>query len=108
MTEYDVKNYLEKIYKIPVVNIKTTVQAGKFPVAKGAKFLTHEPDYRLCFVTLPQDWKFTHPDTDLFLKDGKAPDSEEYERNMRQMDEVKKKAQEKNEGREGIPSWFSI
>ena len=30
MTKYDVKNYLEKIYKIPVVDIKTHVMPGNY------------------------------------------------------------------------------
>ena len=29
MTQYDIKNYLEKIYKIPVVEVKTTIKMGK-------------------------------------------------------------------------------
>lgn len=31
MTQYDVKNYLEKIYKVPVVEVKTTIKMGEEP-----------------------------------------------------------------------------
>jgi len=29
MTKYDIRNYLEKIYKIPVVDVRTVIAMGR-------------------------------------------------------------------------------
>jgi ribosomal protein L23 len=29
MTKYDIKNYLEKIYDVPVLTVRTAIQKGK-------------------------------------------------------------------------------
>ncbi|CAN8023510.1 unnamed protein product, partial [Ixodes persulcatus] len=50
MTKYDVKNYLEKIYKVPVAQVKTFVMLGtqvlpslfSGPVWKAAEFLSRQ------------------------------------------------------------------
>ena len=34
MTKVDVKNYLEQIYKVPVVNVKTIIFSGKWQLSK--------------------------------------------------------------------------
>jgi len=107
MTEHDVKNYLEKIYKIPVVELQTTIRAGKFPMAPSRKFLGHEPDYRLCFVTMPEDYKFTHPHQDLFLRDGKNSDELEFERVTADLNKKKEERKKETQDRQGIPTWFT-
>ena len=33
MSRYDIKNYLEKIYRIPVVDVRTHVMQGKYNIA---------------------------------------------------------------------------
>ena len=53
MTGYDVKNYLEKIYKIPVMQVKTRVVCGEIKRAKSTKpYLIKEDDYREAIVDL--------------------------------------------------------
>ena len=53
MTSFDVKNYLEKIYKIPVMHVKTRVVCGEIKKAKSAKpYLIKEDDYREAIVDL--------------------------------------------------------
>lgn len=55
MTKYDVRNYLEKIYKIPVVNIETRVVMGKLKRAVGKGYMIKEDDWREAIVDLVRD-----------------------------------------------------
>lgn len=55
MTKWDVKNYLEKIYKIPVVTVKTHVKCGDIKKAKGNNYLIKEDDYKVAIVDLVCD-----------------------------------------------------
>lgn len=52
MTKYDIKNYLEKIYEVPVVDVRTKINMGKFKkdVVKG--YVIKEDDVKVAFVTL--------------------------------------------------------
>lgn len=51
MTHYDVKNYLEKIYKVPVTQIITKNITGD--IKKSTKgYLIKEPDYKMAYVSL--------------------------------------------------------
>ena len=53
MTKWDVKNYLEKIYKIPVVQVRTVVKCGELKKSPARQFLVKvEDDYKHAFVTL--------------------------------------------------------
>ena len=53
MTKYDIKNYLEKIYKIPVVNVETRVKCGPFKSSNSKKkYLIKGDDYREAIVDL--------------------------------------------------------
>lgn len=55
MTSFDVRNYLEKIYKIPVVNVETRVVAGNIKKAVGKPYIVKEDDYREAIVDLVRD-----------------------------------------------------
>lgn len=59
MTPFDVRNYLEKIYKVPVVNVETRVVAGKIKKATGKPYIVKEDDYREAIVDLVRD-NFTY------------------------------------------------
>lgn len=52
MTKYDIRNYLEKIYKVPVVDIKTKITLGKFrkDISKG--YVVKDDDIKYAFITL--------------------------------------------------------
>ncbi|KAG0719962.1 39S ribosomal protein L23, mitochondrial [Chionoecetes opilio] len=52
MTKFDIKNYLEKIYNIPVENIVTHVRMGKFSRSKIGKYVIKDDDYKVVYVTL--------------------------------------------------------
>jgi len=52
MTKFDVKNYLEKIYKIPVMNVRTEVTPGKLKKDPVRGYVTKEDDYKTAYVDL--------------------------------------------------------
>lgn len=65
MTDWDVKNYLEKIYKVQVGAIKSAVMAGSLKKLRTG--LTKRDDFKLVYVSLPTGTTFKWPD--LFPKE---------------------------------------
>ena len=53
MTKIDIKNYLEKIYNVPVANVKTVNKMGKTRQNAFASYLVKDEDQKIAFVTLP-------------------------------------------------------
>lgn len=60
MTDWDVKNYLEKIYKIDVASVKSNIHSGELYRTKTG--LAKKEDYRISHVSLPIGQRFTWPD----------------------------------------------
>lgn len=52
MTKYDVKNYLEKIYNIPVVEVRTRIGLGKTKADQVYGYITKEEDTKYAYVTM--------------------------------------------------------
>lgn len=52
MTKFDIKNYLEKIYNIPVVEVKTRIALGKTQRDYAKGYITKKDDAKLAYVTL--------------------------------------------------------
>lgn len=52
MTSHDIKNYLTKIYNIPVVNVKTEVRLGEFFRDPFKRYVKKKDDYRVAIVTM--------------------------------------------------------
>ncbi|CAB3366759.1 Hypothetical predicted protein [Cloeon dipterum] len=104
MSRTDVKNYLEKIYKIPVVSVQTRVTPGELKTTAG--YVTKEDDYKTAFVVLDKSVNFSFPD--LFAAGLKE---KEYEKEMKSLEATKReyrKQQERNTNRPGLPGWFSF
>lgn len=52
MTKYDVKNYLEKIYNIPVVEVRTRIAMGRTKRDLKVGYVTKEDDTKYAYVTM--------------------------------------------------------
>ena len=52
MTKTDVKNYLEKIYKVPVAEVRTLNKMGKTRRNAIADYIVKDDDFKVAFVTL--------------------------------------------------------
>lgn len=66
MTKFDIKNYLQNLYKIPVKKVETSWQLGKtkrHPTKRG--ILLKRPDFKRAYVTLGDGYKFRYPDEPL-------------------------------------------
>ncbi|TMW45940.1 hypothetical protein DOY81_008975 [Sarcophaga bullata] len=104
MTKYDVKNYLEKIYKIPVVDVRTRIELGSTKRDTTYGYVTKNDDMKIAYVTMPKTEEFTFPD--LFAKQVENKKADE-----KALDDSKKGFKdflERNKKRPGTPGWYSI
>lgn len=99
MTDWDIKNYLEKIYKVQVAGIKSRIYAGDLHRTIGGG-LAKRYDYKIADIHLPMGQKFTWPD--LFPTEKVKETDEDMERARKQLSEDRMRDPTK----EGIPSWF--
>ncbi|KAK8743290.1 hypothetical protein OTU49_001354 [Cherax quadricarinatus] len=104
MTRYDIKNYLEKIYSVPVENIVTHVRMGKFERNfKG--YIIKKDDYKVAYVTLPRTEKFVFPD--LFPENKQK----EADKELEKIDTLKAEwdaSIKRHKHRQGVPTWFGL
>ncbi|XP_011875282.1 PREDICTED: probable 39S ribosomal protein L23, mitochondrial [Vollenhovia emeryi] len=61
MTEHDVKNYLEKIYNIDIVEVRTKIATGKFVRERLRNCIIKEDDKKFAYVVLPKTQSFEFP-----------------------------------------------
>lgn len=99
MTDWDIKNYLEKIYKVPVASIQSNIFPGTLKRTKTG--LAKDADYKIAHVNLPLGQKFTWPD--LFPKEKLDENLEDYNRTMKELN----KGRELDPNTPQIPSWFT-
>ncbi|XP_046450620.1 39S ribosomal protein L23, mitochondrial-like [Daphnia pulex] len=101
MTKLDVKQYLEKIYNLPVVHVSTYNQMGKTKTLPNT-YVTKENDEKIAFVTLHKDHKFVFPEihgsTDIY---------DEQTNTMKQTKELYAQKTSINISKQGVPTWFS-
>ena len=111
MTKLDVKQYLEKIYKVPVMDVKTKNISGPTwqNVLKRAidrKYeLYKEDDFKVAYVIMPKDYKFEFPDVTT------KPESEQKQEKEAEGEvELAKKQYIKyaKGAKRGVPSFFGI
>lgn len=125
MTKIDVQNYLEKIYKVPVVEVRTRIDMGKTYKEPGRGYVIKKDDTKLAYVTLvrwkapfhilsltnylsdtfqPKDQKFEYPN--MFDKASDA--KEEHEKSLRETKDNYKRFLDRTKARPGAPGWFSF
>lgn len=113
MTRLDVKNYLEKIYKLPVVNVQTLITSGRTHWAlpsqntRDTVGLYKDEDTKYARVTFPADFVFEAPDV--------TKENEESQRKRAQTEiEQSRKVHRKEVGkharlnRRGAPNFFGL
>ncbi|XP_009460781.1 PREDICTED: 39S ribosomal protein L23, mitochondrial [Nipponia nippon] len=106
MTKVDIKNYLEKIYNVPVAAVRTRIQYGANNKRNHKNQRVKKPDYKVAYVQLGQGQTFQFPN--LFPE--KEQDSE-----TRSFDDFKNKYMEREKQRQkgdprrgGVPDWFGL
>lgn len=99
MTDWDVKNYLEKIYKVQVAGIKSRIYSGDIHRTIGGG-VGKRRDYKIADVSLPIGQKFTWPD--LFPKKKVEEEDNDLQKTREQLSD----GRQKDPNVQDIPSWF--
>lgn len=99
MTDWDVRNYLEKIYKVPVSAVKSRIFMGEL---KGStKGITKKDDYKLTHVTLAGGQTFKWPE--LFPQDKEEEKKDDYEKTLKEVTKDRKISPDQA----GAPAWLA-
>jgi ribosomal protein L23 len=121
MTRDDVKQYLEKIYKLDVRSVRITNKPGEVVRAgtTGQFPLRREKDPKFAVVAIKGEESFEMPKLDFFLdkeadtKDaaegGEKPEKDEKSslgNQYKQMQTAAKEDRKKNWLKQDLPSWF--
>lgn len=106
MTRVDLRNYLERVYNVPVAAVRTRVQHGSNRRRDHRNVRIKQPDYKVAYVQLAHGQTFTFPD--LFPK-GKRPGGSSADEDLRdQVLEEQQQRQSPDPRRGGVPSWFGL
>lgn len=101
------QNYLEKIYQLPVVDVRTRIALGKTKKASVGGYVIKEEDSKIAYVTFPKEVSFTYPD--LFPENSESKKQmKDDEKSMEMAKDRYKEFLERNKNRRDIPGWFSL
>ncbi|XP_031630549.1 39S ribosomal protein L23, mitochondrial [Contarinia nasturtii] len=106
MTKHDIKNYLTKIYNVPVVDVRTEVRLGEFFRDPINKYVKKKDDYRVAIVTMPAEQTFEFPT----IHDEEKTEEEmnKAKKSIREQADLLKKFIKRNENSRNSPPFFSI
>ncbi|KAM7226106.1 hypothetical protein CapIbe_022251 [Capra ibex] len=106
MSRVDLRNYLERIYNVPVAAVRTRVQHGSNRRRDHRNVRIKQPDYKVAYVQLAHGQTFTFPD--LFPK-GKRPGGSSVDEDLQdQVLEEQQRRQSSDPRRGGVPGWFGL
>ena len=108
MTRIDVKNYLEKIYNVPVLNVKTVNQLGKTRQNAYGAYIVKDDDQKFAFVTLPPDYKFEWPELKIEESENKQKEDSEGDIDNSKEQYAKDVQSDSVKYRPGVPSFFGL
>lgn len=98
MTNWDIRNYLEKIYKVQVGAVNSVIRAGA--LKKTQDGIAKWEDYRIAYVTLPMGQTFKWPR--LFPEEKSKEQSTDVQRVIEEID----KGRLKDPNVQDVPTWF--
>ncbi|XP_003468388.1 large ribosomal subunit protein uL23m isoform X2 [Cavia porcellus] len=102
MTRVDLRNYLERIYNVPVAAVRTRVQHGSNRKRNYRNVRIKKPDFKVAYVQLAHGQTFTFPD--LFPEREPSPaDKEQTEF----LEDVSRR-QSRDVRRGGVSDWFGL
>ncbi|KAK9509614.1 hypothetical protein O3M35_006884 [Rhynocoris fuscipes] len=105
MTDYDIKNYLEKIYKVEVAEIRSQIEEGTLKRQRIRGYVIKDNDFRRAFVKLKDGETFEFPD---ICKEKADKEDEEFKKISEQAQHSYQQFDKRNQVRPGIPGWFGI
>ncbi|XP_059566554.1 large ribosomal subunit protein uL23m isoform X4 [Myotis daubentonii] len=104
MTRVDLRNYLERIYSVPVAAVRTRVQHGSNRKRDHRNVRVKKPDFKVAYVQLAHGQTFTFPD--LFPEKPSPRDSTEDD--LQAVMEEQRQRQRQDPRRGGVPQWFGL
>ncbi|KAF7245582.1 39S ribosomal protein L23, mitochondrial [Varanus komodoensis] len=106
MTRVELKEYLEKIYNVPVAAVRTRIQHGSNKQRDHKNRHIKKPDYKVAYVQLAGGQTFQFPD--LFPETEKTivPGSVEDIQRKFMEDEMQRQKDDPKQG--GVPNWFGL
>ncbi|XP_022363105.1 39S ribosomal protein L23, mitochondrial isoform X1 [Enhydra lutris kenyoni] len=125
MTRVDLRNYLERIYNVPVATVRTRVQHGSNRKRDHRNVRVKSPDYKVAYVQLirmPSCMRFcpsgnsaalAHGQTftfpDLFPEKKQSPDGSPSGDDIQdKLLEEQRQRQQQDPRRGGVPDWFGL
>ncbi|KAL2094134.1 hypothetical protein ACEWY4_011446 [Coilia grayii] len=106
MTKFDVRNYLQKIYNVPVVAVRTRIQFGSNKKRNHLNQRVKHPDYKVAYVQLGEGQTFEFPN--LFPeKEGRSAEGSMEEIQEKFMEDEKQR-QKSDPRRGGVTEWFGL
>merc|ERR1712243_14234 len=112
MTRLDIKQYLEKIYNLPVLSVETFILKGRTHYRAGTdeqvKDLYKDDDTKIATVIFPKDFQFEFPEVTK-VKDDKSQE-EQYKEDMEQQKRSYRKTLGKHSlvRRRGVSNFFGL
>ncbi len=101
------RNYLEKIYKLPVIDVRARIAMGKTRRDPGKGYIIKDDDTKLAYVTFPKEVSFKFPN--VFPEDSEAKKA--LKDDEKGLDASKERYQEflqRNKDRKDLPGWYSF
>ena len=112
MTKLDVKNYLEKIYQIPVMEVVTKNLPGHTHKnvldRRNLGELYKDDDVKVAYVTFPKDYKWEFPDVTTKPETDQKSEKKAESEVVQAKKEFKKSAGLSKGTRKGIPTFFGL
>ncbi|KAJ8406498.1 hypothetical protein AAFF_G00300720 [Aldrovandia affinis] len=106
MTKCDVKNYLEKIYSVPVGAVRTRIQYCTNKKRNHLNQRVKRPDYKVAYVQLAQHQTFEFPD--IFPTKEAEQEEGSLEAMQEKFMEDEKQRQKPDPRRGGVTEWFGL
>ncbi|XP_030646626.1 large ribosomal subunit protein uL23m [Chanos chanos] len=106
MTKIDVRNYLEKIYDVPVAAVRTRIQFGSNKKRNHLNQRVKRPDYKVAYVQLAQQQTFEFPD--IFPKKDASLEEGSLEEMQKKFMEDERQRQKPDPRRGGVTEWFGL
>jgi large subunit ribosomal protein L23 len=106
MTDVDVRNYLEKIYQVPVMSVRTVARNGEYKRAPGKAYVIKDDDFRMAYVQLPKEVAFEFPD--LFPKQKDEEEDRGMLKSQKQMRQNESKQALEQAKLKHVPTWFGL
>ncbi|KAG5889788.1 hypothetical protein JTB14_004531 [Gonioctena quinquepunctata] len=107
MTKHDVENYLNKIYNIKCIDVRTRIHMPKTRRDPGKGYVVKDDDIKIAYVTMPKEETFKFPD--LFENSEERDQQEQdHEKALKQAKQGFDDFLKKNNERKDMPGWFTI